>query len=393
MTFSMDNFELEKKARQHGFEAVGSVSIDVLKRVKSRGDMKKDIPENTETFFIFFQRYPLAAPINFKDYGEEIRIAYFARIYDYHDILKRKLKEISQELTAETGSFHSWWGVDDHSLPEKYLAKKAGMGFLGLNTLLINRDLGSFGFLGVIASPLELEEVQEQNSSFAENAHIEKTDSSFYQPARICKDCFKCLKACPVDALSGEKIKLDSDRCISSLTQRRGRFEWRRLVQFQNHFWGCDICQQVCPCNKNFDYGRKINGGCDEENGGISADYWPRVGAMTVKEVLKLRRRNLPSCWNSYAFGWRGTRILVRNMLIVLANNLKPAFVKEIEDMTRDPSPIIRFYAFYCLYRWYWQENKDRAKNFIAEKIEEEKNPKNLQILKNILNSREEFVT
>ncbi|SDL90580.1 epoxyqueuosine reductase [Halarsenatibacter silvermanii] len=393
MTTSMDNFELEKKARQHGFEAVGSVSIDVLKKIKSRGDTKKYIPENTETFFIFFQSYPLADPINFKDYSEEIRIAYFARIYDYHDILKRKLKEISQELTAETGRFHSWWGADDHSLPEKYLAKKAGLGFWGLNTLLINRDLGSFGFLGVIASPLKFEEVQEQKSSPVEKAHIEKTDSCCYKPARICEDCFKCLKACPVDALSKEKIKLDSDKCISSLTQRRGRFDWRRLAQFQNHFWGCDICQQVCPCNKILDYGRKNYGDYDAGNRGISADHWPRVGPMTVNEVLKLRRRDLPSCWSSYAFGWRGTRILVRNMLIVLANNLKPVYVKEIEEMTRDPSPIIRFYAFYCLYRWYWQENKDRAKNFIAEKIEEEKNSKNLQTLKNIWNSREEFVT
>ncbi len=148
---------------------------------------------------------------------------------DYHIVLKKKLTRILKLLESKIAGFKGRACIDTAPLPEKIIAQKAGVGWIGKNSMLINRQFGSYLFLTEIVSNLDL-----------------KTD---VQVKDYCGTCRKCIDACPTKAIVSEGI-IDSSRCISYLTiEKRGAFTLneKSLIDFQ--VFGCDICQQVCPWN------------------------------------------------------------------------------------------------------------------------------------------------
>ena len=155
---------------------------------------------------------------------------------DYHEVLWSKLNALVSKMKERFAEpFASRAYTDTGPVAERILAKHAGLGWLGKNTLLLNKSLGSWLFLGVILTSLDLT--------------LSAGDSEV-PPRDLCGKCRRCLDACPTDALV-EPYVLDARRCISYLTiELRGSVpeEFRKDMGW--HVYGCDICQDVCPFNR-----------------------------------------------------------------------------------------------------------------------------------------------
>jgi epoxyqueuosine reductase len=152
---------------------------------------------------------------------------------DYHDAVLRKVQQVETELRrgiTEPGDFTSRCYVDTGPLVERVFAKYAGVGWVGKNTCIINQQKGSWLFLGVVLTSLEL-------------------TPDLPAPDR-CGTCTRCIDACPTDALLAP-YQLDSNKCISYLTiEKRGEIPEALRAGMGRHIFGCDICQDVCPWNR-----------------------------------------------------------------------------------------------------------------------------------------------
>ncbi len=155
---------------------------------------------------------------------------------DYHDVLGEKLEQLLAAMRRQFGEeFAARAYVDTGPVAERVAAKHAGLGWLAKNTCLINEQLGSWLFLGVILTSLELE------------ASIPLAD---LPPADLCGNCRLCIDACPTGAIV-EPYVLDARRCISYLTiELRGSIPEEFRAPMGRMVFGCDICQDVCPWNR-----------------------------------------------------------------------------------------------------------------------------------------------
>jgi epoxyqueuosine reductase len=154
---------------------------------------------------------------------------------DYHNVLRERLDSLVQFLRERSaGPFVARAYVDTGPVQERVLAKYAGLGWLGKNTLLLNQTLGSYFFLGVILTSLDLEPSLGANE---------------LPPPDLCGSCTRCLDACPTHAFV-EPYVMDARKCISYLTiELRGTIPEEFREAMGNHVFGCDICQDVCPWN------------------------------------------------------------------------------------------------------------------------------------------------
>jgi len=155
---------------------------------------------------------------------------------DYHDVLRERLDALVAALRERfTEDFEARAYVDTGPVQERVLAKYAGLGWLGKNTLLLNQMLGSFFFLGVILTTLDLEPTLAANE---------------LPPPDLCGSCRRCLDACPTQAFV-EPYLMDARKCISYLTiELRSSIPKEFREPMGNHVFGCDICQDVCPWNR-----------------------------------------------------------------------------------------------------------------------------------------------
>ncbi len=160
------------------------------------------------------------------------RIAKYARGEDYHLGTQRRLRQLAEFLRAN-GAELSRTYADSGPVPERELAQRAGLGWIGKNTMLINPDSGSFFFIGSVFTDLALE-----------------LDSPF--DLDRCGSCTRCLDACPTEALVEPRV-LDATRCISYLTiEHKGPIPDPLADRFQGYAFGCDICNDACPWNERF---------------------------------------------------------------------------------------------------------------------------------------------
>jgi epoxyqueuosine reductase len=155
---------------------------------------------------------------------------------DYHETILPKLNALIAEMRAEFGEpFEARAYVDTGPIVERVAAKYAGLGWLAKNTCLINKKLGSWLFLGVIITTLDLEPSLAPGQA---------------PPADLCGTCTRCIDACPTDAFP-EPYELDARRCISYLTiELRGSIPEEFREKVGRAAVGCDICQDVCPWNR-----------------------------------------------------------------------------------------------------------------------------------------------
>jgi epoxyqueuosine reductase len=155
---------------------------------------------------------------------------------DYHDVLGSRLDRLVDALREHFSEpFEARFYVDTGPVQERVLAKHAGLGWLGKNTLLLNETLGSFFFLGVVLTTLDLPA---------------SLGSKELPPPDLCGNCRQCLDACPTQAFV-EPYVMDARRCISYLTiELRQNIPEEFRAPMGRHVFGCDICQDVCPWNQ-----------------------------------------------------------------------------------------------------------------------------------------------
>ena len=153
---------------------------------------------------------------------------------DYHEAVLRRVKQVEDAIHEEVGESEPQLitrsYVDTGPIVERVFAKYAGVGWIGKNTCIINQKIGSWLFLGVILTSLEI------------TPNVPAPDR--------CGTCTRCIEACPTNAILAP-YKLDSNRCISYLTiEKRGSIPEEQRAGMGRHVFGCDICQDVCPWNR-----------------------------------------------------------------------------------------------------------------------------------------------
>jgi epoxyqueuosine reductase len=158
------------------------------------------------------------------------KIARYALGEDYHVIIKDRLHTLADWLHAQVPEVQTRCGVDTAPILEKELAARAGIGWMGKNTCIINTEMGSYVLLGQILTTLDL-----------------PTDSPVDDR---CGSCTRCIEACPTQAITAP-YQMDASRCISYLTiEHRGEVAEDLQGKIGNWMYGCDICQDVCPWNR-----------------------------------------------------------------------------------------------------------------------------------------------
>jgi len=160
------------------------------------------------------------------------RVAMYAWGDDYHDVLRSKLRRLVEQLHVEIAEpFDARICVDTAPIVERELAAAAGIGWISKNTMVLDSDLGSYFFLGVVLTTLELEP----------DAPVPDH----------CGSCTACLDACPTSAFP-RPYQMDASRCISYLTiEHRGEISTPFQEMMGDWVFGCDVCQEVCPFNRH----------------------------------------------------------------------------------------------------------------------------------------------
>ncbi|MGE3803179.1 MAG: tRNA epoxyqueuosine(34) reductase QueG [Gemmataceae bacterium] len=247
-----------------------------------------------------------------EDEGARARIARYARGDDYHAVLRGKLKNLLSWLQIERPSCRGRAVVDTAPLLERDFARRAGLGWFGKNTMLLNTRVGSYFLLGGLLLDFEL-----------------TADEPF--SARHCGTCTACLDACPTAAFPAPGV-LDSRRCISYLTiELRERIDEELRPLMGDWLFGCDVCQEVCPWNRRAPPGR-------EPALAARAD----LAALDPIELLGIDEAEFRRRFRGTALERPGRRGLLRNAAIVLANRRDRAGLPALQRAANDEDDVIR---------------------------------------------------
>jgi epoxyqueuosine reductase len=252
------------------------------------------------------------------------RVARYARGRDYHKLIWKRLRALEAALAALSGRpFHGRTFVDTGPLLERALARRAGLGFIGKNTMLIHPLHGSYLFLATVLTDVELP-VDEAQARVA------------------CGSCTLCLDACPTQAL--EPYRLDATRCLSYLTiETRAPVAPELRPAVGGWAFGCDICQEVCPYNRHatptredaFAPARGAGGALDLAAVLAMGDTEPYLTAFAGTALTRAKREGL-----------------VRNACLAAAHLGRHDLVPRlVERLARDTSPIVRLHAAWALGR------------------------------------------
>ena len=232
---------------------------------------------NAKSVIVVVQNYYQEPLVWSSSYG----VAMFARFYDYHYALKDRLEKLLEQIRELYPQLKGTISVDSAPVLERYWAVKAGLGFIGQNTMFIHPKLGSFVFLGTIVVDQWLE------------PDVPNTDT--------CQNCGKCIAACPNGALE-QSFTLNARKCISYQTIERNNDDLLDVdIDVNNQIFGCDICNMVCPHNQQavqstvFKSDKSICLLTDDEWDNVASSGFKRLFASTpIKRIgVKGIRRNI----------------------------------------------------------------------------------------------------
>jgi epoxyqueuosine reductase len=197
------------------------------------------------------------------------KISKYAFGNDYHEVIRSKLKLFLQEINEQVGEVHGRGFVDSAPVLERAWAQKAGIGWIGKNGNLINKQSGSFFFIATLIVDLELE---------YDNALVKD----------YCGTCTKCIDECPTDAILPDKV-IDGSKCISYFTieLKDALLPDAQKGKFENWMFGCDVCQDVCPWNRFATSTNEISFTPIPEILNLSTSDWEALTEESFKQIFK----------------------------------------------------------------------------------------------------------
>ncbi|MEP2670586.1 MAG: tRNA epoxyqueuosine(34) reductase QueG [Cyclobacteriaceae bacterium] len=230
-----------------------------------------------------------------KDLGKDTnhKIAKYAYGEDYHFVLKEKLKTFILYLNETIGEVNGRAFVDSAPVMERAWAQKSGLGWVGKNSLLLNRSAGSFFFLAELIIDLELD---------------------YDSPTKdYCGTCTACMDACPTDAIS-EPYVVDGSKCISYFTiELKEEIPNEVKGKFENWIFGCDICQDVCPWNRFSSPHHETRFNPSQELISMKESDWREISEEVFRRVFK-----------KSAVKRTGLKGLQRNIQFINSDKIKP---------------------------------------------------------------------
>jgi len=248
-------------------------------------------------------------------------ISRYALGRDYHKLMRNRLQKLAKRIEGEVGAFGYRAFVDSAPVMEKALAEKAGLGWIGKHSNLLNRTAGSWFFLGELYTDLPLPVDQPVE------AH--------------CGDCEACMDCCPTAAILAP-YQVDARRCISYLTiELKGAIPESLRPLVGNRIYGCDDCQQVCPWNRF-------------ATPTAEQDFMPRQGldTATLVELFRWTEAEFLSRTEGSAIRRIGHRRWLRNIAVALGNaDTETLVVDALNDKSDYPDPMVREHIRWALER------------------------------------------
>ncbi len=240
------------------------------------------------------------------------KVARYARGLDYHDVLRDRLKQLLAWLQQESPGCRGRAVVDTAPLLERDFARRAGLGWFGKNTMLLDKRLGSYFFLGALLVDVEL-----------------RPDAP--HTANHCGTCTRCLDACPTQAFPAPGV-LDARRCISYLTiERKESLPDDLRDRLDGWIFGCDVCQEVCPWN------RKAPAGTVPE-----LQPRPDLEALDPCAVLRMSEDDFAARFHGTALMRTRRRGLLRNAALLLGTTGDAAALPALREVLDDKEETIR---------------------------------------------------
>ena len=256
------------------------------------------------------------APLRNSNYAYVSR---YARGRDYHKLIRKRLQSLAEKITSKVGPHGYRAFTDSAPVLERALAEKSGLGWIGKNTMLINKQAGSWFFLGELFTDLPLP--------------IDKTESDH------CGSCSACIDICPTNAFVAPNL-LDASKCISYLTielRTSIPVEFRRAMG--NRVFGCDDCQLICPWNKF----TKVS---------VEDDFAPRHGLdnSTLLELFKWTEKEFLANTEGSAIRRIGYECWQRNLAVGLGNAQSSEEISATLNAQLDnASPMVREHVQWAL--------------------------------------------
>ncbi len=334
--------DIRELALEQGFDAVGFAAAQTAERTREalrefilaghHGDMgwmetreaERSSPNllwpDAKSAIVLAMSYaPADDPLAALQQNDRATISVYAKGSDYHELIKKRLKTIARALVAKCGGGVKVF-VDTAPLMEKPLAQAAGIGWQGKHTNLVSREHGSWLFLGVILTTLEI------NADESEPDH--------------CGTCQRCLDVCPTKAFP-TPYKLDARRCISYLTiEHKGPIPRELRPLMGNRIYGCDDCLAVCPWNKFAAASRETAFHARAE-----------LNAVRLADLAKLDDQSFRALFRNSPVKRIGRDRFMRNILIAIGNSNDQTLVKSALALLEDPSALVRSAAIWALSR------------------------------------------
>src|SRR5256885_5349505 len=277
-------------------------------------------PEAKSAIALGMSYAPATDPLALAERPELARISAYAQGGDYHKTVKKALKALAQFIVEQAPSELKVF-VDTAPVMEKPLAQAAGIGWQGKHTNLVSREHGSWLFLGVILTSLEL------------------APDVAADHGQHCGSCTRCLSACPTQAFVGPH-RIDARRCISYLTiEHDGPIPAEFRSAMGNRIYGCDDCLAVCPWNRFADAAA------------ANRAFLPRaeLAAPRLADLLALDDAAFREMFAGSAIKRIGVKRLIRNCLIAAGNSGDPSLAGSIRQHLDDADPVIAEAAAWAL--------------------------------------------
>ncbi len=250
---------------------------------EKRIDPTKLVEGAKSIIVVLLNYFPKQYPFENKKY----KIARYALGKDYHIVVKEKLQKLIKDINENIGNVNGRAFVDSAPVMERVWAREAGLGWIGQNSLLLSKKLGSYVFIGELVVDIELAYDTPQLNEY-------------------CGTCRKCIEACPTKAIVANKV-VDSNKCISYQTiENKGEIPVNIQFQMNGRIFGCDICQEVCPFNKRstkhntteFNTSQELSEITDSELENISEETFQQLFYKSPVKRAKYEglKRNIAAC-------------------------------------------------------------------------------------------------